>query len=57
MLPAAAPCPPLNAADVIKDVCVGPVPLQHSAAPLVDFGLPQDAHSCALKAEVEASDP
>jgi hypothetical protein len=47
----------VDCANIVIDGCVRPVSAQHSSAPLVDFGLPQDGHSGALKAEVEASDP
>jgi hypothetical protein len=47
----------VDGANVIEDGCVRPMPSQHTSAPLVDLGLPQDAHTCPLKAEVEAADP
>jgi hypothetical protein len=30
---------------------------QHTTTPLVNFGLPHDAHTCPLKTEVKSSDP
>lgn len=35
---------------------VGPMPSEDSSAELIGFALPIDAHTCAFKAEVEASD-
>jgi hypothetical protein len=43
--------------NVVVDNCVGPMPSQHSPAPLINLGLPQDAHTGPLEPEVKPANP
>jgi hypothetical protein len=45
-----------DGANVVVDFGVGPMPSQHTSAPLIDLCLPHDAHTGPLKPEVKPAD-
>lgn len=44
-----------DGSDVVVDSAIGPMPPQHSAAPLINFCLPQDGHTCSFESKVQSS--